>query len=91
MRTCGIVTVRQQPETAKGTIFVSLEDEAGCVNVIIWKGLRVRQRAAVLQSRLMAVKGLWQNNNGVQHLVAQHVEDKSEWLGRLATESRDFR
>jgi len=91
VRTCGIVTVRQQPETAKGTIFVSLEDEAGCVNVIIWKGLRVRQRAAVLQSRLMAVKGLWQNNNGVQHLVAQHVEDKSEWLGRLATESRDFR
>jgi error-prone DNA polymerase len=91
VRTCGIVTVRQQPETAKGTIFVSLEDEAGAVNVIIWKGLRIKQRQAVLQSRLMAVKGLWQSKNGVQHLVAQHVEDRSEWLGRLSTESRDFR
>ncbi|CAN5336491.1 error-prone DNA polymerase [soil metagenome] len=91
VRTCGIVTVRQQPETAKGTIFVSLEDEAGCINVIIWKGLRIRQRAAVLQSRLMAVKGVWQSHNGVQHLVAHDVQDKTPWLGRLGTESRDFR
>jgi error-prone DNA polymerase len=89
-RACGIVTMRQQPQTAKGTIFLSLEDETGSVNVIVWPGLRDRQRTVLLQARLMAVFGIWQSHNGVCHLVARHLVDLTLALGRLGTNSRDF-
>ena len=59
---CGIVTLRQQPQTAKGTIFMTLEDETGAVNVIVWKSLREAQREAVLHARLLAVHGVWQRS-----------------------------
>jgi len=87
---CGIVTMRQQPETAKGTIFVTLEDETGSVNVIVWRRLREKQRQALLGARLLAVAGVWQSQSGVMHLVARHLLDVSDWLGRLHTASRDF-
>ena len=90
-RACGIVTMRQQPQTAKGTIFLSLEDETGSVNVIVWPSLRDRQRSVLLQARLMAVFGIWQSQGGVSHLVARHLVDLSAALGRLGTSSRDFR
>ena len=89
-RACGIVTMRQQPATAKGTIFVSLEDETGAVNVIVWQSVRERQRRALLESRLLAVSGVWQKQNGVCHLIAHHLEDLTPLLGRLGTSSRDF-
>ncbi|HYW57238.1 MAG TPA: error-prone DNA polymerase [Polaromonas sp.] len=91
---CGIVTVRQQPQTAKGTIFITLEDETGPVNVIVWKSLREKQRKEVLHARLLAVYGEWQRDvesgGKVQHLIAHRLEDLSPLLGRLGTESRDF-
>lgn len=96
---CGIVTVRQQPQTAKGTIFVSLEDETGAVNVIVWKSLRETQRAEVLHARLLAVHGTWQRSEesgtakgygAVRNLVAHRLEDLTPLLGRLGTSSRDF-
>lgn len=89
---CGLVIGRQQPATAKGTIFVTLEDETGPVNVIVWKTVRERQRAALLQSRLLAVAGTWQSRDGVSHLIARQLVDLSSWLGGLAdvTHSRDF-
>ncbi|MDP1741543.1 error-prone DNA polymerase [Polaromonas sp.] len=96
---CGIVTVRQQPQTAKGTIFVTLEDETGPVNVIVWKSLRETQRAEVLHARLLAVYGVWQRSEesgtakgygAVRNLVAQRLEDLTPLLGRLGTDSRDF-
>jgi error-prone DNA polymerase len=88
---CGIVVMRQQPETAKGTIFVTLEDETGAVNVIVWKHVRERHRQALLASRLLAVAGQWQKSTeGVMHLVARRLVDVTPWLGRLATSSRDF-
>jgi len=87
---CGIVTMRQQPETAKGTIFVTLEDETGSVNVIVWRHVRENQRQALLRSRLLAVAGQWQTHDGVSHLVARRLLDMTPWLGRLATVSRDF-
>jgi error-prone DNA polymerase len=88
---CGIVVGRQQPETAKGTIFVTLEDETGSVNVIVWKGVRERFRQALLASRLLAVAGEWQRSpEGVMHLLARRLVDMTPWLGRLATSSRDF-
>lgn len=96
---CGIVTVRQQPQTAKGTIFVTLEDETGPVNVIVWKSLREAQRAELLHSRLLAVYGVWQRSEesgtakgygAVRNLVAHRLEDLTPLLGRLGTSSRDF-
>jgi error-prone DNA polymerase len=95
---CGIVTVRQQPQTAKGTIFITLEDETGPVNVIVWKSLRETQRAEVLHARLLAVHGVWQRSEeggqkgygAVRNLVAQRLQDLTPLLGRLGTASRDF-
>ena len=87
---CGIVTMRQQPETAKGVIFVTLEDETGSVNVIVWRHIRERQRTALLRSRLLAVAGQWQARDGSTHLIARRLLDMTPWLGALATHSRDF-
>jgi error-prone DNA polymerase len=87
---CGIVTMRQQPETAKGTIFVTLEDETGSVNVIVWRHVRERQRPALLRSRLLAVAGQWQSRDGTTHLIARRLVDMTPWLGAVATSSRDF-
>ena len=99
---CGLVTVRQQPQTARGTIFITMEDETGPVNVIVWKSLRQTQRAEVLHARLLAVHGVWQRSEeneeeggkkgygAVRNLVAQRLEDLTPLLGRLGTSSRDF-
>jgi len=89
-RVCGIVTVRQRPGTANGTIFVSLEDETGSVNVIVHASLVELQRKELLGSSLLAVAGVVQREGEVVHLVAHRLEDHSRLLGRLATESRNF-
>ncbi len=95
VKTCGIVTMRQQPSTAKGTTFVTLEDETGTTNVIVWKRLRLRQRDTLVHARLMAVYGQWQldatTGGQVKHLIAHHLLDLTPMLGGLSTESRDFR
>jgi error-prone DNA polymerase len=90
VRTCGIVTVRQQPGTAHGVVFVTLEDETGTVQVIIWRALRERFHQTLLRSRLLAVRGVWQREGEVCNLIAGHLEDLTPLLGRLATGSRDF-
>jgi error-prone DNA polymerase len=90
-RACGIVTVRQQPSTANGVVFVTLEDETGVVNIIVWRSVRERQRIALLRSKLLAVYGTWQRQGEVRHLVAQHLQDLTPLLGELSTTSRDFR
>ncbi|HYN23468.1 MAG TPA: error-prone DNA polymerase, partial [Pyrinomonadaceae bacterium] len=89
-RACGIVTHRQRPQTAKGTVFVTIEDETGPVNVIVWKRLFEREIKIVTASKLLAVQGVWQSVDGVMHLLAHKVSDQSTLLGRLATSSRDF-
>jgi len=90
VRYAGIVTLRQQPETANGVIFMSLEDETGVVQVIIWKSLREKQRPEVLRSRLLAVYGVWQRDGDVMSLIAGQLQDLSPLLGELSTTSRDF-
>lgn len=97
VRACGLVTMRQQPVTAKGVVFVTLEDESGCTNVIVWKALRERQRQELLHARLLGVQGRWQRDEEtggqVRHLVAQRLYDLTPWLGLLAEaapSSRDF-
>ncbi|RQT26255.1 error-prone DNA polymerase [Burkholderia cepacia] len=89
-RACGLVTARQMPGTAKGVMFMTLEDETGCVNLIVRPELLVRQRRETLDSRLLAVSGVWQVASDVRHLVAQHFEDLTPLLGGLRTSSREF-
>ncbi len=90
VRGCGIVTVKQQPATAKGTIFISLEDESGDIQVIVHRTLWQRQRQVMLQARLLGVRGRWQCKGEVRNLIAGHLEDLTPLLGRLKTDSRDF-
>ncbi|CAB3805841.1 error-prone DNA polymerase [Pararobbsia alpina] len=89
-RGCGLVTVRQRPGTAKGVVFVTLEDETGNVNVIIWPSLLEKQRREALGASLLAVYGTWQCEGEVRHLVAQRLVDMSHLLGGLATVSKNF-
>ena len=90
VRHCGIVTLRQQPGTAAGVVFVSLEDETGVVQVIVWKHLRERQRTVLTQSRLLAVFGVWQREGEAKNLIAGHLQDLTPLLHGLSTASRDF-
>ncbi|MHA7187516.1 OB-fold nucleic acid binding domain-containing protein, partial [Burkholderia pseudomallei] len=89
-RACGLVTARQMPGTAKGVLFVTLEDETGCVNVIVRPELLERQRRETLDSQLLAVSGVWQCESDVRHLVAQYLEDLTPLIAGLRTESREF-
>jgi error-prone DNA polymerase len=89
-RACGIVTGRQRPDTASGVVFVTLEDETGYVNVVVWASLAERQRRELLGARLMTVAGVIEREGEVVHLVARALVDHSALLGGLATRSRDF-
>ncbi|MEY3251589.1 MAG: error-prone polymerase DnaE [Pseudomonadota bacterium] len=94
-RASGIVTHRQRPETAKGVVFVTLEDETGSVNVIVWPREVQAQRRPLLAATLLTVYGVWQcssqQGGEVHHLVARKLVDHSELLQGLASRSRDFR
>ena len=94
VRCAGLVTCRQRPGTASGVIFVTLEDETGCANVVVFNELACRQRRLLLGSRLLGVAGQLQvegeGEHAVVHLVAQRLFDHSELLGSLVTASRDF-
>ncbi|MEE9254227.1 MAG: exodeoxyribonuclease VII large subunit, partial [Pseudomonadales bacterium] len=90
VRVAGIVTGRQRPSTASGVIFMTLEDETGNINVVIWASVLARLRAAVLQGKLVMVKGIVERENEVIHVVAGHVSDQTPLLGKLITASRDF-
>ncbi|MDR3480135.1 MAG: error-prone DNA polymerase [Burkholderiaceae bacterium] len=89
-RTTGLVTVRQRPQTANGTLFVTLEDETGNTNVIVWPALLEQQRKEILNARLMTVYGIWQREGSVTHLVAKRVVDHSAMLGMLSVGARNF-
>jgi len=89
-RTGGIVTGRQSPGSASGVMFITLEDETGITQVIVWPQLAQRQRRLLLGARLLAVEGEVQREGEVLHLIARRLEDHSHLLGRLITQSRDF-
>jgi len=71
-------------------VFLTLEDETGSVNVVIWNDLARRQRPQVVGARLLGVIGIWEQRDNVSHLVAGRLEDHSQLLGELQTRSRDF-
>lgn len=93
-RASGLVTHRQRPGTAKGTVFVTLEDETGTINIIIWPDTVERYRREVLGAQLMTVYGTWQSDRHtggqITHLIARRVVDHTPLLGQLSTRSRDF-
>ena len=89
-RTAGIVIGRQRPDTASGVVFVTLEDETGATNVIVWRDLGDKQRRELLGSRLMAVYGKVEREGEVVHLLAGRLVDLTAMLGQLQTRSRDF-
>jgi len=89
-RVAGIVVGRQRPGTASGVVFVTLEDETGSVNVIVWRDIADRQRRELLGSRLMGVHGVLEREGEVVHLIAKRLVDYSRLLGALETTSRDF-
>lgn len=89
-RTGGVVTGRQRPGSASGVIFVTLEDETGITQVIVWPALAQRQRSILLRARLLGVEGEIQREGEVLHMIARRLEDHSHLLGKLVTQSRDF-
>jgi error-prone DNA polymerase len=91
VRVAGLVTGRQRPQTATGVTFVTLEDEDGPVNVVVWRDLGERQRRVLVESRVMGVDGRLETMDGVRHLVARRLHDESALAGQLHSVSRDFR
>ncbi|UCD68028.1 MAG: error-prone DNA polymerase [Betaproteobacteria bacterium] len=89
-RAAGIVTCRQRPGTASGVVFITLEDETGFINVVVWGRSAAKQRRVLLGARLMAVHGHIEREGEVIHLVAGKLIDQSHLLGNLLTRSRDF-
>jgi len=89
-RAAGIVIGRQRPDTVSGVIFVTLEDETGMINVVVWRDVAERQRRALLGSQLLAVHGTLQRQGEVVHLIARRLVDHGPLLGRLVARSRDF-
>jgi error-prone DNA polymerase len=89
-RTIGMVRGRQHPQTAHDTIFVTLEDETGYTNVIVWGHVAAKQHRVLLGSKMLGVDGIVEKEGNVVHLIAQQLSDYSWLLGPLAVESRDF-
>jgi error-prone DNA polymerase len=91
VRVGGLITHMQQPSTASGVVFASLEDETGIVNVILWPKVFAAQRRCALESSLLVVDGALQRRDRVAHVVARRLHDASRWLSGLERDSRDFR
>lgn len=79
----GLVLVRQRPGTAKGVIFITLEDETGVCNVVVWKTLYEKFRRAVIAGRLLRITGKMERQSGVEHIIADVIEDISPMLDEL--------
>jgi error-prone DNA polymerase len=90
VRVAGIVLMRQHPASANGVIFMTIEDETGSVNIIVWQSVADAQRRPLLESRLLEVQGELQHQHGVMHVIARRLIDRSALIGELLARSRDF-
>ncbi len=91
VKVAGLVITKQRPGTASGVTFVTLEDESGCTNLIVWKKIADEQRSVLLNARLMGVEGELQIEGKVIHIIARKLIDHSALLGELLLRSRNFR
>ena len=87
----GLVITKQRPGTASGVTFVTMEDESGQINLIIWKAIAEECRAALLNARLLGIAGELQIEGKVIHVIAHQLFDHTDMLGGLSVRSRDFR
>jgi error-prone DNA polymerase len=83
------VLIRQQPGTAKGIIFLTLEDETGVANIVVWKNVFQAHRRILLDARLLLVKGRLQSQSGVIHVVAERLVDRTDDLRRISGNEDD--
>jgi error-prone DNA polymerase len=90
VKVAGLVTGRQRPGTASGVTFVTLEDEHGMINVVVWRTLAERQRKELVHSQLLQVQGKLEHKEGIRHLIASRLTDLTPMLQGLDTRSRDF-
>ncbi len=90
VKVAGLVINRQRPQTANGTVFMTLEDETGAHNLIVWRSVMETHRRAALHASFLVVSGELQKSGGTTHVVAQRFEDLSAWIGELDVASRDF-
>ena len=90
IRATGIVTCRQRPATASGVVFLTLEDETGYMNIIVWASLADQQREELLKAQLLTIVGRLQREGELHHIVARSLFDHSALLGDLRTEARVF-
>jgi len=86
----GMVTGRQRPGTARGVLFLTLEDETGNINVVVWSGIQERFKQQILRGRILHIKGKLEHQHGVSNVIAGFVEDQSHALPNLNTRSRNF-
>ncbi|MBT7372319.1 MAG: error-prone DNA polymerase, partial [Gammaproteobacteria bacterium] len=91
VQVAGVVTGRQRPSSASGVLFLTLEDETDNVNVVVWTRVLETFRTAVVQGRLLKVKGVLEREASVIHIIAGHVEDLSHYLEHFSLKSRDFK
>ena len=87
VKVAGLVLVRQRPGSASGVVFMTLEDETGVANIIVWPKLFEALRATIIGARFVSVSGKYQNEAGVIHIVAERIEDLTPLLGKLSQEA----
>ena len=90
VQVAGVVLIRQRPGSAKGVCFITLEDETGVVNLVVWPDLKEKQRKVVMGSRLMEVRGRVEYDDEVIHVIAQHMTDASHQLARLSEDTLNY-
>jgi error-prone DNA polymerase len=90
VRVAGLVLMRQHPGSAKGVTFLTLEDETGNVNIVVWESVGDRYRRPLVEARLLEVAGELQREQGITHVIARELIDHSHLMGELLTRSRDF-
>ena len=91
VRVAGIVSLRQRPETASGVTFVTLEDEDGLLNVVVWQDLGLRQYRTLVESSMLGIDGYLESADGVQHVIARNLTDLSPLLGAITVRGRNYR
>jgi len=90
VQVAGVVLIRQRPGSAKGVCFITLEDETGVVNLVVWPDLKEKQRKVVMGSRLMEVRGRVEYDDEVIHVIAQHMTDATHQLARLSDDELNY-
>jgi error-prone DNA polymerase len=84
VQVAGVVLIRQRPGSAKGVVFITLEDESGVANIVVWPHLKDKFRKVVMGARLIEVRGRVEHDDEVIHIIAAHLTDASGELARLS-------